>query len=164
MATFQLRGHFMRATYFVFGVLSCGSLLAALGGCADETRPDVPSDAMQVSSGSKVVAFAAPHDGKAYLRDDTDNRVVYSTDLKRDQVMRFDPALDAVRIDGNTAPEGIDNPNHDHSIYFERSAQSDRAEATGNAANTDGGNQAPTVVHVPIGVQVDVQTQPSAPN
>jgi len=154
----------MKVTNFTLGVLCSGSLLLALGGCATDTRPDVPSDAMQVSSGDKVVAFTAPHDGKAYLRDDTDNRVVYSTDLRKDQVMRFDPALDAVRIDGNTAPEGIDNPNHDHSIYFERCAPPDRADASNNAANTDGGNQVPTVVHVPIGVQVDVQTQPSAPN
>ena len=47
---------------------------------------------------------------KLICDDDTDNRVVYSTDLKRDQVMRFDPVADTVRIDGNTAPEGIANP------------------------------------------------------
>jgi hypothetical protein len=152
----------MRATCFAFGVLSVGSLLATLGGCAAEDRPDVPSDAMQVSSGDKVVALAAPHDGKAYLRDDTDNRVVYSTELKRDQVMKFDPVSDTVQIDGSTAPEGIAHPGHDHSIYFSRSAQPDRVDAGNNAAN--GSPNGMTTVHVPIGVQVDVQTQPSAPN
>jgi len=150
----------MKATCFAIGVLSVGSLLSTLGGCAVETRPDVPSDAMQVSSGDKVVAFAAPHDGKAYLRDDTDDRVVYSTDIRRDQVMRFDPALDAVRIDGTTAPEGIVNPSHDHSIYFSRSAQPDRTDVSSNGDTTNG----VTTVHVPIGVQVDVQKQPTASN
>jgi hypothetical protein len=136
--------------------------MAFLGGCAEDDRPDVPSDAMQVSSGGKVVAFAAPHDGKAYLRDDNDNRVVYSTDLKREQVMKFDPVSDTVQIDGRTAPEGVANPGHDHSIYFSRSAQPDRTDAGSNAANSSANGM--TTVHVPIGVQVDVQTQPSTPN
>jgi len=155
----------MKAVYFAVGVLSLGSVVLTLGGCATETRPDVPSDAMQVSSGGKVVAFSAPHDGKAYLHDDTDNRVVYSTELKRDQVMKFDPVLDSVQIDGSTAPEGIADPGHDHSIYFSRSAQPDRADASvGSANSNDSSSNGVTTVHVPIGVKVDVQTQPSAPN
>jgi len=155
----------MKAVNFTVGVLGLGSIVLALGGCAEETRPDVPSDAMQVSSGDKVVAFVAPHDGKAYLRDDTDSRVVYSTDLRRDQVMRFDPALDAVRIDGTTAPEGIANPGHDHSIYFERSSPPDRADIGTNGANDAGGTGTGTQnVRVPVEINVNAQTQPSAPN
>ena len=153
-----------KAANFAIGVLSMGSLLMGLGGCASGNRPDVPSDAMQVSSGGRVVAYTAPHDGKAYLRDDTDNRVVYSTDLRRDQVMRFDPALDNVRIDGNTAPEGIASPGHDHSIYFSRSAQPDRVDVSNNNVTTGTDANGVTTVHVPIGVQVDVQKQPTAPN
>src|SRR5580700_10016885 len=143
----------MKARLFAVGVLSSGFALLSLEGCAQENRPDVPSDAMQVSSGGKVVAFTAPHDGKAYLRDDTDNCVVYSTDLKRDQVMRFDPTADVVRIDGNTAPEGIAKPGHDHSIYFARSAQPDRMDVSNNVTTGDNANGV-TTVHVPIGVQV----------
>lgn len=146
----------MKARFFAVGVLSSGFALLSLEGCAQENRPDVPSDAMQVSSGGKVVAFTAPHDGKAYLRDDTDNKVVYSTDLRRDQVMRFDPALDIVRIDGNTAPEGIADPNHDHSIYFLRSVEPDRADAGNNGAGGNGASGAQNVR-----VQVNVATQPS---
>jgi hypothetical protein len=152
-----------KVTIFTAAILGVGPLLLSLGGCAADTRPDVPTGAMQESSGSKVVAFTAPHDGKAYLRDDTDNRVVYSTDLKRDQVMRFDPELDSVRIDGNTAPEGINNPGHDHSIYFSRSAQPDRVDVSSNNAATGTDANGVTTVHVPIGVQVDVQ-KPTAPN
>src|ERR1700722_15828266 len=142
----------MSITNFAVGILSVGSLLLGLGGCA-ANHPDVPSNAMQGSSGGKVVAFTAPHDGKAYLRDDTDNCVVYSTDLRQDQVMRFDPDADVVRIDGNTAPEAIVKPGHDHSIYFARSAQPDRVDA-GKDITTGNGNNGVTTVHVPIGVQV----------
>jgi len=155
------KGKSMKASYLAVHVLSAGTILAALSGCvAEVTRPGVPSNAMQVSSGGKVVSFTAPHDGKAYLNDDTDNRVVYSTDLKRDQIMSFDPDADAVRIDGSIAPEGIANPRHDHSIYFARSAQPDRVDAgtnsNNNAANSNGATTVPTV-RVPIGIQVDVQ-------
>lgn len=153
----------MKASYFAVQVLSVGTILAALGGCAAEvTRPGVPSNAIQVSSGGRIVAFTAPHDGKVYLNDDTDNRVVYSTELKRDQVIRFEPDADAVQIDGKVAPEGIANPTHDHSIYFTRSEQSDHVDAAANAsnsaANSGGATTVPTI-RVPIGVQVDVQPQ-----
>lgn len=153
----------MKATCFTVGVLGFGSFLLTLGGCSEESRPDVPSNAMLVSSGDKVIAFTAPHDGKAYLQDDTDNRVVYSTDIRRDQLMRFDPALDAVCIDGTTAPEGIANPNHDHSIYFARSERPDRPDVSSNRVNDNNGNSVP-IVRVPVGIQVDVQTQPSPQN
>jgi hypothetical protein len=153
-----------KVNYLAVGVLSFAPLLLSLGGCATSNRPDVPSNAMQESSGGMVVAFTAPHDGKAYLRDDTDNCVVYSTDLKRDQVMRFDPTTDVVRIDGNTAPEGIAKPGHDHSIYFARSAQPDRTDLTNNNAATGTDANGVTTVHVPIGVQVDVQKQPTPSN
>jgi len=144
-------------------VLSLGALPMFIGGCAQESRSDVPLNAMEMASGGKVVAFTAPHDGKAYLHDDTDNRVVFSTDLKHDQVMRFDPATNSVRIDGNSAPEGIAHAEHDHSIYFARSAQPDRVDSVSNNGVTENaGNNVPTV-RVPIGIQVDVQTQPSTP-
>jgi hypothetical protein len=156
-----------KVIYFSVGIISFGSLLCGLGGCSSEqSRPDLPSNAMQVSSGGKIVAFTAPHDGKAYLEDDTDNRVVYSTELRRDQVMKFDPVADAVQIDGTTAPEGIASPNHDHSIYFVRSEQPDRTDAgapnNGDTVNSNGSSI--PVVRVPVGVQVDVQTQPSPQN
>lgn len=155
----------MKTTCVRIGVFGLGTLLALVGGCAQESRSDVPSNAVQMSSGGKVVAFTASRDGKAYLHDDTDNRVVYSTDLKENQVMRFDPITASVRIDGNSAPEGIANPSHDHSIYFAASPQTARTDAPANASNnvmTDNSGRVPTI-RVPIGVQVDVQTQPSTP-
>jgi fructose-bisphosphate aldolase class I len=39
-----------------------------------------------------IPTHAAPHDGKAYLRDDSNSKVVHSNDLKCDQAMKFDPA------------------------------------------------------------------------
>jgi hypothetical protein len=138
-----------------FSLLSIG--LGVLAGCSHDNNPTVPMGAMQVSSGGKVVAFTAPHDGRAYVRDDNDKHVIYSADVKKDQVVKFDPQEKAVMIDGRVAAEKIADPDHDHSIFFERSAQPDRADA----ANANNGNPTVPVVRVPVGVQVDVQTQPA---
>jgi hypothetical protein len=163
------KGKSMKASLSTVQLFGVAAVLAGVGGCATAPiRPGLPSNAMQVSSGGRIVAFTAPQDGKAYLNDDTDKCVVYSTELKRDQVMRFDPDADAVRIDGNTAPEGIANPGHDHSIYFARSPQPANAAAVANlgadanAANSNSPTTIPTV-RVPIGIQVDVQPQQPAP-
>ena len=82
--------------------------------------------------------------------------------------MRFDPSTDSVRIDGNIAPEGIAAPGHEHSIYYERSAKKDRADevapvpaAVAVPVAPADPNAIPTV-HVPIGVQVEVQPQQPA--
>jgi hypothetical protein len=157
----------MKASYLAVQILCGGTILAALGGCAAEvSRPGVPSNAVQEASG-KLISFTAPHDGTAYLKDDTDRGVVYSTPLKRDQVMRFDPVSDSVRIDGNAAPEVIPNPEHDHSIYFARSGKMDMSDAaapsTPNNAVTPAANPgAIPTVRVPIGVDVVVQPQQPA--
>jgi hypothetical protein len=151
----------MKTAELKMGLLMCGSLLVALGGCAQESRPEIPPGALQVSSGGRVVAFTAPHDGKAYLNDDTDHRVVYSTDIRREQVLRFDPDSDTVRIDGNTAPEGIANPTHEHSIYYTRSPRPDGIDVSSNEP-IDSADRPVTTVTVPVGTQLEVQPQPPA--
>ncbi len=77
--------------------------------------------------------------------------------------MRFDPAVDAVRIDGNTSPQGISDPGDDHSIYFARSTQPDRVDVSSNVVTGTDANGV-TTVHVPVGTQVDVQREPSVQN
>ena len=63
-------------------------------GCAHDSGPSVPTGAMQVSSGNKMIGFRAPHDGRVYLRDDNDNSVVYSGEIRKDQVAKYDPAVE----------------------------------------------------------------------
>jgi hypothetical protein len=139
--------------------------LSVLSGCGQDDNPAVPTGAMQVSSGGKIVAFTAPHDGRAYVRDENDKRIIYSADVKKDQVVKFDPQEKAVMIDGRVAAEKIADSNHDHSIFFERSSQPDRSDAvnmnTGSGNLGSNGDSSVPVVRVPVGVQVDVQTQPA---
>ena len=161
-----------RSTKLIVQAMCVGISLGAAS-CAHEAdnSPVVPSSAVQMSSGDKAIAFTAPHDGIVYIRDDTDNRVVYSGDVKKDQTVRYDPDGRRVTLDDNIVahPSG---GNHPHSIYYHRSGVDDRSEkaaANTNAAHpttqpagqvTQPAAQVP-VIRVPLGVQVDVQTQPA---
>jgi hypothetical protein len=117
---------------------------------------------MQVSSGNKMIGFRAPHDGRVYLRDDNDNSVVYSGEIRKDQVVKYDPGVEQVMIDGSVTTQKVANANHDHSWYFERATRSDDAEAASGTAHDSSGAEIPTI-RVPVGVKVDVQTQPAEP-
>ena len=158
-----------RSTKFIVQAMCVGISLGAAS-CAHEAdnSPVVPSSAVQMSSGDKAIAFTAPHDGIVYIRDDTDNRVVYSTDIKKDQTLRYDSGSRRVTLDDNVVAHPSAN-NHPYSIYFHRSGVDERSEKAAAAAHpttqpaaqvTQPAAQVP-VIRVPLGVQVDVQTQPA---
>jgi len=115
----------------------------AAAGCAGSGQT-VPSGAQEVSSGNREVSYTVPQDGKIYLRDDVDKRTAYSAEVRKNQVVRFDPKQNAVLIDGAVAAQQIPGAWHQHTLFFEPSAQ-----AAGNS---------PDVIKVPVKVQV---TQPS---
>ena len=152
------------ATRFIATALIAGGIVVVGAGCAHNSDNQVvPSSALKMSSGNKELAVAAPHDGVVYVRDDADNRIVYSTDVKRGQVVRYDPQSEAVTLDDHLAAGSISGMNHDHSIFFQRSGTVDADQASA-AANSSGATTRPSdvpVIHVPLGVRVDVQTQPS---
>jgi len=138
-----------------------GTLVGFLAGCSQSQGQPLPAEAVLASSGDKVITCAAPHDGKVFLRDDTDNKIVYSSDIRKDQTARFDPDQPEVSINGTIST--IPNPNHTHSWYFDRT-EPDRADAAPPAAPASDNTQAVQTVHVPVGVKVDVQPQPSNGN
>jgi hypothetical protein len=154
-----------RSAKFILQAM-CFGIALGTASCAHEAdnSPVVPSSAVQMSSGDKTIAFTAPRDGIVYIRDDTDNRVVYSGDVKKDQTVRYDPDAHHVTLDDNIVAHPSGN-NHPHSIYFHRTGvdeRSEKAAATESAARptTQPAVQVP-VIRVPLGVQVDVQTQPA---
>ena len=156
-------------------------------GCAQNNpgpgNPVVPESATAHATGDKSVSFTAPHDGVVYLRDDNDNRVLYSNDVKKGQVVKYDAKAEQLMIDDSPAPQKIAGNNHEHTILFQPLNEAQPAAANSatpggntaeNAAQTNPATQSesansPTtrpssqvpVIHVPLGVQVDVQTQPS---
>jgi hypothetical protein len=156
-----------RSARFILKTLVGVGISVGATGCAHEadSSPVVPSSAVQMSSGDKALAFTAPQDGVVYIRDDSDNRIVYSGDIKKDQTVHYDPDARRVMLDDNIVAHPSGN-NHPHSIYFHRSAaaeHSEKAAASETAANrptTQPASNVP-VIRVPLGVQVEVQTQPA---
>lgn len=129
------------------GILAT-ALAALAAGCAHDNG-SIPDSATEVASGNREVSYTAPHDGKIYIRDDFDRRVAYSTEVRKNQVVRFDPKQNEVFVDGAVAAQKIPGAWHQHTLFYEKSPEGDRAVP---AASTPG------VVKVPVKIQV---TQPS---
>ena len=138
-----------------------GTLIGFLAGCTQSQGQPLPAGAVLASSGDKVITCAAPHDGKVFLRDDTDNKVVYSSDIRKDEVAKFDPDQPEVSIHGTIST--IPNPSHAHSWYFDRT-NPDSPDAAAPTPPASDNTQGVQTVHVPVGVKVDVQPQPSNGN
>ena len=133
----------MRCIYRVlYPALMVAGLAAA--GCAGSGQT-VPSGAQEVSSGNREVSYTVPQDGKIYLRDDFDKRTAYSAEVHKNQVVRFDPSQNTVFVDGAVAAQQIPGAWHQHTLFFEASAQ-------------PASSGSPDVVKVPVKIQV---TQPS---
>jgi hypothetical protein len=114
----------MRKNAIVLALLLCAS---GLVGCAAEPHPTVPPEANQVVKGGRSISFRAPHDGRVYLRDESKDSLVYSTDIRRGQDFRLDPS-GQVTLDGKSAGDPVPNPGHRHSIFFEPSDREDLAD------------------------------------
>ena len=99
----------------------------ALTGCSTEHYPSVPPEASQVVKSAKVITFTAPHDGRVYLQDDSNHRLVYSTDIRRGQTFQYGSS-NTPTLDGKPAGDPVPNPGHRHSIYFENSDREDLAD------------------------------------
>jgi hypothetical protein len=155
-----LTRRFMLRLRLIVAPILTGTLFGCLAACTQSPGQPLPAEAVQASSGDKVITCAAPHDGKVFLRDDTDNKIVYSSDIRKDQLARFDPDQPEVSINGTIST--IPNPNHAHSWYF-APTNPDRAESA-PPTPPNNNNEGVQTVHVPIGVKVDVQTQPSNGN
>lgn len=162
----------MSAKFSLGSALVALGALVSIGGCAHNANdnPVVPSSAVQVSSGDMVLSYTAPRDGVIYLRDDQDNRILYSTDVKANQTVKYDPQAADVTINDNVAAPQIASNNHQHSLFFQpyggpeaatAGATTQPAQPTTQPSSSAGNDNVP-IIHVPVGVRVDVQTQPSA--
>ena len=110
------------------GIAMCVFLaLGVLTGCTAEHYPSVPPEASQVVKSSKVITFTAPHDGRVSLQDDTNNRLIYSTDIRRGQTFEYGSS-NTPTLNGKPAGDPVPSPGHRHSIYFEPSDREDLAD------------------------------------
>jgi|SwirhisoilCB2_FD_contig_51_3775716_length_428_multi_2_in_0_out_0_1 hypothetical protein len=110
-------------------VAPLAGLALSLGvvGCAT-TNEHVPSNAQMVSSGNETVAFTAPRHGMVYVVDKNTNKLLYSGNVDRGQVVTIDPTKRDrnITLDNNTVTQESLNVGHTYQIYFEPSDHADR--------------------------------------
>jgi len=107
----------------------------------------VPPMASGVATGGQDVSFTAPSDGRIYLQDNQDKRLVYSGEVHKGEVVHFSRSQDAVFVNGALAAQGVPAPNHEHTMFF----QATEAQTAGGRMH---GDSTDSTLHVPVKVQV----------
>ena len=88
-------------------------------GCSSEPRAEqVPPNAQLLVQGDQMLNYTATQDGTVYVYDASDNTLLYSGDIKRNQSVSIDPDKDKVMIDGKLALEKDIHAGNRHRIYF----------------------------------------------
>ena len=102
------------------GVISLGAV--SMVGCTSHGRDAVPSDARTLTTGEgrELVSATAPHDGEMYVVDDTDNKLVWSGQVHRDDRIEVDGEAKAIKHNGRTASDAHVHRDHRYVIKFYR--------------------------------------------
>jgi hypothetical protein len=88
----------------VVSVLVC--LFASVVGCTSDAS--LPGGAALVAESPSPISYTATEAGTAYLRERTNNRVIFSTHLDPGERIEADPAMNRVTVGGKApakAPE-----------------------------------------------------------
>ena len=67
-----------------------------------------------------MIQARAPHNGKMYVLDATDNKLVWSGKVKTDDRVNVDPAAGVVKLNGDTVTDAHLNRDHKYSIQYWR--------------------------------------------
>ena len=104
---------------------------AFLAGCMSERNQHVAPQATLASEGTGEVSYRAPEDGKVYVFDQNDNRVVYVGDVQKDQLVQVDPNKDDITVGDKIVFEKGLHKGNSHRIFFEdQNAQTARHRVT----------------------------------
>jgi hypothetical protein len=93
-------------------------LMAFLSGCAD--RPmSVPASASLMTEGSQRASFRATDDGRVYVTDDTDKKILYQGDINKGEMVEVNAQDDRIMLGGRTVTERAMDDNHQYRLFFE---------------------------------------------
>jgi hypothetical protein len=101
---------------------AAGMTLAAatvLGGCS--TRPmAVPSSAQSMAEGNgERLAFRAAEPGRVYVSNESNHKIYYQGDVRRDDNVEVTPGDNRITIGGRTVSEASLPDGDRYRIYFE---------------------------------------------
>ena len=97
-----------------------------VGGCAHERHEEIPASATMAVEGDERLVYAAPHDGKVYVYDVNDDRMVYSGDVEQGDDVTVEPDKNVVLVEGRTAIEDGVRNGHRHRIFFKKADEATR--------------------------------------
>jgi hypothetical protein len=156
----------IRVSHFAAPAVVGAALFVGAAGCASHDRPDeVPDRAGMISEGRESVTATAPHDGTAYVYDDTANKLVYTSRVDKGDNLRVDAKHNRILLNDRLASERDLTNDHKFKVYFDRSDQADKAEtAVHREGNTTyvqpGASGGATVIQNPNGTSTVVQPPP----
>ncbi len=103
----------------LLSLVAAGALSVGVVGCANQHNAAIPPTATSVASGTDRVTYAAPSNGKFYVLDARDNKLVWSGDARKGEVLAVDGSMDKVLLDSRIVrEEGLHRGNL-YRIYFE---------------------------------------------
>jgi hypothetical protein len=102
----------------------------ALIGCSHDRDEMVPPSAMMSAEGDSRLSFRAPNDGTVYIYDTDANRLVYSGQVEKGQLLVLDPGQDELTLDGKTLTEKRIDRGDKHQIFFDSSGQVEKRSVT----------------------------------
>jgi hypothetical protein len=157
----------IRVSHFAAPAVVAAALFISAPGCASHDRPDdIPDRAGVISEGRESVTATAPHDGTAYIYDDTANKLVYTSRVDKGDNLRVDAKHNRILLNDRLASERDLTNDHKFKVYFDRSDQADKAETA--TMHRDGGTTyvqpgtsgGATVIQPPAGGATVVQPPP----
>lgn len=97
-----------------------------VGGCANQRHDEIPASATMAVEGDERLTYLAPYDGKVFVYDTNDERLVYSGDVEKGDEIMVDPDNESLMVDGRTAMEDGLRDGHRHQIFFEKQDDPDK--------------------------------------
>src|SRR3954471_13958888 len=96
-----------RFTRIAAAALTAGVLSVGLVGCTEHGSNAIPAQAEKLTSGrgGDMIQARAPHNGKMYVLDESDNKLVWSGKVRSDDRVTVDPSGGAVKLNGDTVSD-----------------------------------------------------------
>ncbi len=111
----------MKTATILGSAIISAALLVGVAGCAETQPRQIPMSALQVGSGTGAVSYRTASHGIIYIYDKTWNQLVYSGEVRRDQLVALDPANGRLTIDSRVAVEKPLGTGDEYQIYLDTS-------------------------------------------
>ena len=96
-----------------------GSLGLFAVGCTHDRPDSVPSSAMKVNEGNRLLRYTAPSNGRLYIFDATDNRILYAGDVMSGDSVSLDTEKNRITVQDKLVAESNLDGGHQYQTYFD---------------------------------------------